>query len=722
MAQSAPPATQSIEDLAINTVRTLSMDAVQKAESGHPGTPMALAPLGYVLFRKHLRHDPADPHWPDRDRFVLSCGHASMFLYSLLHLTGYDLTLDDIKQFRQWGSRTPGHPEYGFTPGVETTTGPLGQGVGNAIGMAVAEAHLAATFNRDGHRVVDHHTWFVASDGDIMEGVSHEAASFAGHFKLAKLIGFYDDNRITIDGSTELTYSDDAAMRFESYGWHVQRIQDINDLAALDAAIGKAKAETERPSLIILRTRIGYGSPNRADTSKAHGEPLGHDEIRLTKEALGWPSLEPFHVPEEALAHWREALPRGADLRREWQARWDDYARAFPAEAKELSRRLGGTLRGEWAREMPHLEGSAAVTPETMAEPSAEAAAEDPHGSAHRAMRGDLPSGWESALPTFSAETGAMASRAASGKVLNAIAPQVPELVGGSADLAGSNLTTVKDAGTFAPGNHAGRNMHFGIREHGMGSIMNGMALHGGLIPYGGTFLVFADYMRPAIRLAALMRQHVIYVFTHDSIGLGEDGPTHQPVEQLTSLRCIPGMTVIRPADAGETVEAWRAALTNTHGPVALVLTRQKLGFIDRHRYASAAGVAKGGYTLAEASGGEPRAVLMSSGSEVALALRARERLEHLGVASRVVSVPSLELLARQPAEYRDSVLPPGTFRVAIEAAHPMSWHPWVGADGIVLGIDRFGASAPYERVYEELGLTVDGIVTAVLRALGEER
>src|SRR5688500_15310824 len=711
-----------LDQLCINTVRLLSVDAVQKADSGHSGMPLGAAPIAYTLWTRFIKHNPGNPAWFDRDRVVLSAGHASMLLYSMLQLTGYDLSLDDIKQFRQWGSRTPGHPEYGFTPGVETTTGPLGQGVGNAVGMAVAEAHLAAVFNREGHRILDHHTYFVASDGDIMEGISHEAASFAGHFKLAKLIGFYDDNRITIDGSTELTYSDDAAMRFESYGWHVQRVQDVNDLEALDAAIGRAKAEIERPSLIILRTHIGYGSPNKVDTSKAHGEPLGADEIRLTKEALGWPSAEPFHVPEDALAHWREAKDRGAALHDAWREKWDAYAAAFPTEAQELDRRLGGKLRGDWASEMPKANDDGGLTPATVSPPNQSEAIEDPHGTAHRAMRGELPGGWESALPTFTPESGTVASRAASGKVLNAIAPQVPELIGGSADLAGSNLTTIKDVASFAPGRFAGRNMHFGIREHGMGSIMNGLALHGGVIPYGGTFLVFADYMRPAIRLAALMGLHVIYVFTHDSIGLGEDGPTHQPVEQLTSLRCIPGMTVIRPADAGETVEAWRAAITSNHGPVALVLTRQKLGFIDRHRYASAAGVAKGGYTLAEASGGTPRAVLISSGSEVALVLRARERLEHLGVASRVVSMPSLDLFARQPAEYRDSVLPGGTLRVAVEAAHPMSWHHWVGANGIVLGIERFGASAPYERVYEELGLTAEGIVTAVLRALGEER
>jgi transketolase len=661
----------SIDELSINTVRTLSMDAVQKADSGHPGTPMALAPLGYVLWTRHLRHNPADPHWANRDRFVLSAGHASMLLYSLLYLTGYDVTLDDLKQFRQWGSRTPGHPEYGFTPGVETTTGPLGQGIGNAVGMAAAEAHLAAVFNREGHEVVDHRTWFIAGDGDLMEGVSHEAASFAGHFKLGKLIGFYDDNRITIDGSTDLTYSDDAAARFESYGWHVQRVDDVNDLDALDRAIDAAKAETTRPSLVIVRTVIGYGSPNRAGTAKAHGEPLGAGEVTLAKERLGWSWREPFYVPEDALAHWRRARPAGEAMQAEWGERIAAYRAAHPADAAELERRL----------------------------------------------RGELPEGWEEAVPEFSAESGAVASRAASGTVINAIAPRLPELVGGSADLAGSNNTMIKSAGTFSADDYAGRNVPFGIREHGMGAILNGMALHGGVIPYGGTFLVFSDYMRPPIRLAALMHQRVIYVFTHDSIGLGEDGPTHQPVEQLTALRCIPNLTVIRPADAGETAEAWRVAVKHATGPVALVLTRQKLGFIDRTKYASASGVARGAYVLADAAGGSPQVVLISTGSEVALVLQAQERLAAEGIRARAVSMPSQELFARQPAAYREQVLPAGVPRVAIEAAHPMSWYRWVGAEGTVIGIERFGASAPYARIYEELGLTVDRLVEAA-RAL----
>ena len=663
----ATAASRTLDELCINTIRTLSMDAVQQAESGHPGTPMALAPLAYVLWTRHLRHNPADPHWLDRDRFVLSVGHASMLLYSLLHLTGYDLELDDLKAFRQWGSRTPGHPEYGYTPGVETTTGPLGQGIGNAVGMAVAEAHLAATFNRDGHRIIDHHTYFIAGDGDVMEGVSHEAASFAGHHRLGKLIGFYDDNRITIDGSTDLTYSDDARKRFEAYGWHVLSVADGNDVEAIDAAIREAKGIPHRPSLIIVRTVIGFGSPNKAGKSKAHGEPLGKDEVVLTKQALGWPTTEPFYVPDAALAKWRAAQGRGGELQAEWSLRYRAYRDAHPDAAEELERRL----------------------------------------------RGELPAGWDEAVPSFTAENGGVASRSASGTVLNALAKRVPELVGGSADLAGSNLTTIKDASHFAPDAYAGRNMHFGIREHGMGSIMNGMALHGGIVPYGGTFLVFADYMRPAIRLAALMHQHVIYVFTHDSIGLGEDGPTHQPVEQLASLRCIPNLVVLRPADATETAEAWRTALMHTSGPVALVLTRQKLGFIDRTKYAPAAGVKRGGYVLADAEEGTPQVVLLSSGSEVALAIEARTELAAQGVRARVVSMPSHELFAYQPASWRDTVLPPGVPRVAIEAAHPMSWYRWVGTEGTILGIERFGASAPYTRVYEELGLTVKQLVAA---------
>lgn len=659
----------SLQTLAINTVRTLAMDAVQAAESGHPGTPMALAPLAYALYTRHLRHNPADPHWPDRDRVVLSAGHASMLLYSTLYLSGYDLSLEELKKFRQWGSKTPGHPEYGHTAGVETTTGPLGQGVGNAIGFAVAEAHLAATFNRDGHSVIDHHTWFIAGDGCLQEGVSHEAASFAGHQKLGKLIGFWDDNSITIDGRTNLSCSDDVAKRFESYGWQVLHISDVNDQAQIDTVIAEAKADTTRPTLVCTKTIIGYGSPNRADTAKAHGEPLGKDEIKLTKAAYGWPSDEPFHVPTAALEHWRLAKERGVNLQSEWMRRFAEFSKAFPSEAKELGRR--------W--------------------------------------HGDLPVQWEKALPEFTAENGNVASRAASGTVINAIGPAIPELIGGSADLTGSNLTNVKNGGIFSATQRSGRNFHFGIREHGMGSVMNGMALHGGIIPYGGTFLVFADYMRPAIRLAALMRQQVIYVFTHDSIGLGEDGPTHQPVEHLSSLRCIPNLLVLRPADAAETAEAWRTALKHRTGPSALVLTRQKLTLIDRSTHAAASGLAKGAYVLKDAPDGQaPSTVIIATGSEVEIALKAQTLLAATGVATRVVSMPSMELFAQQSKEYQASVLPADVRRVALEAAHPMSWHRWVGVDGVIIGIDEFGASAPAPKLYEEFGITAQAVVAAV--------
>ena len=675
MTQAVTPSRTSLDQLCINAVRVLSMDAVQQAESGHPGTPMALAPLGYVLWTRHLRHNPADPGWAGRDRFVLSCGHASMLLYSLLHLTGYDLPLAEIRNFRQWGSKTPGHPEHGLTPGVEATTGPLGQGVGNAVGMAVAEAHLAASFNRPGHDVIGHYTYFLASDGDLMEGISHEAASLAGHLRLGKLIGFYDDNRITIEGETRLAYSDDAGRRFEAYGWQIQRLEDGNDLTALDRAIVAAQGAADRPSLIVVRTHIGFGSPNKQDSHKAHGEPLGADEITLTKRNLGWPSLEPFYLPEEAVAEWRKCLDRGARLQNEWKKRTDAYARVFSAEARELTRRL----------------------------------------------KGELPAGWESALPAFTAQDGSVASRAASGKVINALGPKLPELIGGSTDPAPSTLTLMKDAGDFEAGAYQGRNLHFGIREHGMGAILNGMALHGGVLPFGATFLIFSDYMRPAIRLAALMEQHVIYVFTHDSIGLGEDGPTHQPAEMLSTLRAIPNLVVLRPADSTETVEAWRAAVSHRHGPVALVLSRQKLGFLDRTRYGPAAGVGRGAYVLSEASGGKPKVILLASGSEVGLGLGAQEKLQGLGVPARVVSVPSHELFAKQPKEYREQVLPPAVpKRLAIEAAHPMAWYRLVGDQGEVLGIARFGASAPYQRIYQELGLTVENVVNKVQKMLSQ--
>jgi transketolase len=652
------------EQLCINAVRALAMDAVQQADSGHPGTAMALAPLAWVLWQRHLRVDPADPAWPDRDRFVLSCGHACMLMYATLYLSGFDLSLDELKQFRQWGSRTPGHVEH-VTPGVEVTTGPLGQGVGNAVGLAIAEAQLAALFNRPGHTILDHYTYFLASDGDIMEGISHEACSLAGHLRLGKLIGVYDDNRITIDGATDLTFSDDTARRFEAYGWHVQHVTDGNDLDAIDHAIRHAQAAADRPSLIILRTHIAYGSPNKQDTAEAHGAPLGAAEVKLTKQALGWPSLEPFAVPEEALTEWRRARQRGALLHADWQARWADYHATHPGLATELERRLAGRL----------------------------------------------PDDWDSTLPAFG-PADAQATRAASGKVLNAIAARVPELVGGSADLTGSNLTQIKGSEDFAADLVTGRNFHFGVREHGMGAVLNGLAYHGGFIPFGGTFLVFSDYMRPAIRLAALAHIKVIYVFTHDSIGLGEDGPTHQPIEQLAALRAIPNMTVIRPSDPGETVEAWRAAIHHQNGPVALVLTRQKVGVIDRTRHAAATGLHRGGYVLADAPDGKPEVMLLATGSEVEITLGAFDLLTKEGVRARVVSMPCLEYFARQPQAYRDQVLPPAvTQRIAIEAAVPQSWYRWVGERGVIVGIDRFGASAPYQRIYKEFGLTVENVV-----------
>ena len=650
------------------------MDAVQKADSGHPGTPMALAPLAYVLWTQHLHYNPADPEWLNRDRFVLSAGHASMLLYSVLYLTGYDLTLDDLKQFRQWGSKTPGHPELGYTPGVETTTGPLGQGVGNAVGMAVAEAHMAAVFNRD-QKIFDHNVYFIASDGDMMEGVSHEAASFAGHLKLGKLIGFYDDNHITIEGDTALTFSDDTGARFAAYHWHVQHVADVNDLAALNRAIDAAKAETSKPSLIVVRSHIGYGSPNKHDTAEAHGSALGVEEVKLTKQALGYPSLEPFYVAPEALRYWREAGKRRAKAQDEWNKTYAAYNAANRGLETELQRRL----------------------------------------------RGDLPEGWEDALPTFTAKDGNVASRAASGVVINAIAKKVPELIGGSADLASSTNTIIKGEPSFSAENYAGRNFHFGIREHGMGSIMNGISLHSGIIPYGATFLIFSDYMRPPVRLACIMKRHVIYVYTHDSVGLGEDGPTHQPVEQLSALRAIPDMTLIRPADASETAEAWRAALKHKNGPVALVLTRQKLSLIDRTKYAPASGLARGAYVLADPPAGNPDVVLMSSGSEVALILDAQRKLEADGIRARAVSMPSHELFARQDEAYRNSVLPKGVKRIAMEAAHPMSWYRWVGDDGVILGIERFGASAPGATILTHFGFTVDRVVETAKKLVGKK-
>jgi transketolase len=664
-----------LDRLCIDTVRALSMDAVQEANSGHPGTPMALAPLGYLLFTRVLHHDPAAPEWVDRDRFVLSCGHASMLIYSLLHLTGYDLSLDEIRAFRQWGSQTPGHPEYGHTPGVETTTGPLGQGVANSVGMALAERWLAARFNRPGHEVVDHRTVAVCSDGDLMEGVSHEAAELAGHQHLGKLTWIFDDNRITIEGSTDLATSTDQESRFRAYGWHVVHVADGNDLAALERALAEADAETERPTLIVMRTTIAWGSPGKAGTADAHGAPLGVDEVRATKENLDYPSLEPFHVPTEALEAWRGARERGARLRAAWQERWNAYAEAHPELAAEFERTV---------------------------------------------VRGELPGDWREGIPGL---TGADATRNSSGKVIQGLAGRIPEFLGGSADLGGSNKTDIGDGGSLLAERPDGRVLHFGVREHAMGSLLNGMALHGGVRVFGGTFLIFSDYMRPAIRLAALMGLPVTYVFTHDSIGLGEDGPTHQPIEQLMSLRAIPGLMDLRPADPAETAVAWEMALARADGPSFLALTRQKVPALDRSELASAEGVRRGGYVLADATSGPPRALVIASGSEVALALAAREELEAGGVPTRVVSLPSWHLFQAQDRAYRDSVLPPSvTARVSIEAGVSLGWERWTGRTGASVGLDRFGASAPYEELYREFGLTAAAVLEAVRGLVGRSK
>jgi transketolase len=658
----------------INTIRMLAADAVQKAKSGHPGMPMGAAAMAYVLWTRFLKHNPANPAWPDRDRFVLSAGHGSMLLYALLHLTGYDVSLEDLQQFRQWGSKTPGHPEVGHTPGVETTTGPLGQGVANAVGMAVAERWLAAQFNRDGHAIVDHYTYAIAGDGDLMEGVASEAASLAGHLKLGRLICLYDDNHISIDGSTAIAFTEDVGKRFEAYGWHVQLVADGNDMDAVEAAIRAAQGDTERPSLIMCRTHIGYGSPNKQDSAKAHGEPLGEEELRLTKEKLGWPASPAFLVPEDVLAEFRQAVERGRAAEAAWRERWRAYVAAFPAEAER------------WER----------------------------HQS------GQLPAQWGAKLPVYAPSDPAVATRAVSGKVIQSIYATVTNLVGGSADLAPSNNTYVPEGGEFQAGSYAGRNFRFGVREHAMGAIANGMALHGGLRPYTGTFLVFADYMRPAIRLAALMRLPVIFVFTHDSIGLGEDGPTHQPIEHVASLRAIPNLRVIRPADATETVEAWRLALTQS-GPTCLILTRQNLPVLDRAAVPVGVGAERGGYVVAEAGAGTPRIILIASGSEVEVALGARKLLEAQGIPARVVSMPTWELFEAQPPEYREAVLPVAvTARLAVEAGSPQGWHKYVGLGGDVVGMARFGASAPAKLLFEKFGFTAEAVAARAAKLLGE--
>ncbi|MCC7353381.1 MAG: transketolase [Anaerolineae bacterium] len=650
------------------------MDAVQKAKSGHPGLPMGAAAMAYTLWTRFLKHNPANPAWPDRDRFVLSAGHGSMLLYSLLHLTGYDLPLEQLKNFRQWDSLTPGHPEHGLTPGVEATAGPLGQGFGNGVGMAIAERFLAAYFNRPGHTIVDHYTYAIVSDGDLMEGVASEAASLAGHLKLGKLIYLYDDNRISIEGSTDLAFTEDRGLRFQAYGWHVQHV-DGNDLEAVAAALRAAQAETERPSLIVARTIIGYGSPHKQGTAEAHGEPLGEDEVKATKEALGWPLEPAFYVPDEALAHFRQALPRGQEREADWQRRFAAYAQAYP------------DLAAEW----------------------------------ERAQKGELPSGWDADIPTFPADPKGVATRTASGTVMNAFAPRLPLFIGGSADLAPSTRTLLKGTGNFAAGSYGNRNMHFGVREHGMGALLNGMALHCGVIPFGATFFVFTDYMRPAIRLAAITRLPVIYVFTHDSIGVGEDGPTHQPVEHLAALRAIPYMTVIRPADANETAVAWKVAIEHQEGPVALALTRQNVPTFDRTRYASAEGLRRGAYVMAEADNGKPDIILIGTGSEIQLVVAAREELAKKGIAARVVSMPSWELFERQSQAYREGVLPPGiTARLAVEAGVSQGWHRYVGLTGDVIGLERFGASAPYQTIMQHLGFTVENVVARARALVGK--
>jgi transketolase len=660
-----------LDQLCINTIRMLAVDAVEKARSGHPGLPMEAADIGYVLWTRFLKHHPASPQWPNRDRFVLSAGHGSMLLYALLHLSGYGVSLEDIRQFRQWQSRTPGHPEYGLTPGVETTTGPLGQGFANAVGMAMAQEYLAAYFNRPGYPIVDYFIYAMVSDGDMMEGIASEAASVAGHLGLDRLIYIYLDNHVTIEGSTSLTFTEDVGKRFEAYGWHVQKV-DGYDLPNIASALVAARKETKRPSLIIARTHLGYGSPNKQDKASAHGEPLGAEEVSLVRKRFHWPEAQ-FHVPEEALAHLRKAVEAGQQKEAEWLSLFESYTKEHP------------DLASQW--------------------------------KAFHDKR--WPDGWEKALPHFEPGQSPIATRSASGKVLEGVAPKLPALLGGSADLAPSTKTFVKALGALKV-DPCGRNIHFGIREHAMGGILNGIALSQALVPFGATFLVFSDYMRPSIRLAALMALQVIYVFTHDSVAVGEDGPTHQPVEHVAALRTIPNLVVLRPADANETVFAWRFALSRKQGPTALILTRQKLPVIDQTRFASPDGLLRGGYVLAEASQGTPDSLILATGSEVHVALAAYEELVKQEVAVRVVSMPSWEVFEAQDGSYRNEVLPPTvSARLAIEAGVSMGWERYVGPGGKILGIERFGASAPGGLVLEKFGFTAEAVVGAVRAMLG---
>ncbi len=659
-----------LETLAINTIRTLSIDAVQKANSGHPGLPMGAAPMAYTAWMRHMRYNPRHPHWANRDRFVLSGGHGSMLLYSLLYLTGYDVSMDDLKNFRQWGSNTPGHPEYHVTPGVETTTGPLGQGAGNAVGMALAEAFLAGYFNRPGHEIVDHYTYALVTDGDLMEGVSAEAASLAGHWGLGKLIYLYDSNDVTLDGSADMIYTEDVAERFSAYGWQTLEVEDGNDVEAISAAITAAKETRSQPSLIVIKTVIGYGSPNKGGTSESHGSPLGADEIKLVKDYYGVPQ-EDFYVPGEALEHFREAIERGEAEENAWNEKLAAWRAAFPE------------LAAEW----------------------------------DRAIAGELPDGWDADLPVYGTEK-QIATRVASGEALNAIAKHIPTMIGGDADLAGSTRTLIKGAGNTGYHHAIERNIRFGVREHGMGAIVNGLAVHGGIIkPYTATFLTFSDYMRPTMRLGALMQAKALYIFTHDSIGLGEDGPTHQSVEHVMSLRLIPGLQVYRPADANETAAAWRTAML-TDDPAVLVFTRQNLPVLENSA-ALREGVARGGYVLAD-SDGEPQVILIGTGSEVHIAHAAYKTLAGEGVRARLVSLPCWELFEAQDQAYRDSVLPPNvTARVSIEAGVTLGWQKWVGTQGVAIGVDKFGASAPYQKIYEEYGLTPDAVVAAAKLVMG---
>jgi len=682
-----PSRDKTLENLCINTIRILSADAVQHANAGHPGMPMGAAAMAYTLWTKFLKHNPRNPQWFDRDRFILSAGHGSMLLYSLLHLTGYDLPLDEIKHFRKWGSQTPGHPERGDTAGVEVTTGPLGQGFANGVGMAIAEAWLAARYNRPGHQIVDHYTYVICGDGDLMEGVSYEAASLAGHLHLGKLICLYDHNHISLAGATELDFTENVAKRFEAAGWDTRRVADGNGTDEVADAIHHAQLSGRRPSLLLVRTHIGYGSPHKQDNFSSHGEPLGEEELLAAKKALGWPTTDKFYLPQDAVEYYRQAIPRGAQAEVEWNKKFEAYKKEFPTESAEFERILTGAL----------------------------------------------PEGWSADIPKWKPNDKPMATRTAGGEVLNALARHIPNIIGGSADLNPSTRTAMKDLGDFQPPefggpgtlgavggvwSYAGRNIAFGVREHAMGATVNGMAAHGGVLPFSATFFTFSDYMKPAIRLGALSRLKAIYVFTHDSVGLGEDGPTHQPVEHLAGLRGIPGLTVIRPADPNETSEAWVIAVQRT-GPTALVLTRQNVGHLDRST-AKDPGVAKGAYILSESGDGPPDVLLIGTGSEVQLCVQAQEKLKTFGVRARVVSMPSWDLFESQDESYRESVLPRQIKkRVTIEAASPLGWHRWAGDEGVVIGVNRFGASAPGPDVFEHLGITAEHVASAALRILG---